>query len=103
MLCEQREAEQEPQQVGERDPFVREVQREAVEARARRETRDRELVQDDNAEARKRDVQRVPMEQRDAGEHEPEQHEVEGCSERCRGAADDERTDEKPALMLEEA
>ena len=97
VLREQREAEQESQQVRERDPLVAEVHGEAVEARSRVEAGDRELIGDDRGEARQRHLERMVVEQGDAGQREAEQHEVDGCAEPYRDAADDQRTHEEPA------
>ena len=84
MLREQCEPEQEPEQVGEDHPLVREMQPQAGQARALLEARERELVDDDRGEPDQRDPERVVMEKRDAEQRQREQDEIDGDSEKLR-------------------
>ena len=94
VVREQREAEQQAEQVGEDHPLVRHVGRQAAEAGARLEAGEDELVEDDGREAGERDLQRVAVEERDAGERQTEQHEVDRHAERGGDPGHDDRAGE---------
>jgi hypothetical protein len=78
MLRQQREAHEQPEEIREDDPLVREEPGQAREAGALREARERELVDRHRDQAADGDFQRVALEQRDAEEDQREEDEVEG-------------------------
>jgi len=82
---------------------VQHVQRETAHPRAGPESREGELVEHDRAEADERDLQRVMMEQRDAGERQAEQNELEWHAERGARRRDHGCAREPAALARQQA
>ena len=103
IVGKQREAEQQAEKVGEDHPFVQHVQRKTFHPRAGLEPREGELVEHDRAEADESHLQRVMMEQRDAGERQAEQDELERHAERGARRRDDGCTREQAALARQQA
>src|SRR5688572_22802127 len=77
MVGKERKAEQQPEQVGEDDPFVRHVKRESAQPGAGLEAGEGELVEHDRGEAGQRDGEDMAMEKRDAQQRQREQHKLE--------------------------
>ena len=77
MFREQREPEQQAEQVGEGDPFVTQMQQQALDAGARLEARHAEFVERDEEQAAHRDVEGVVVKQRNAEQHTGEENEIE--------------------------
>jgi hypothetical protein len=88
MLRQQREAQEQAEQIRDRDPLVSQALGKAGHAGPFGEPGEHELVESDDDEAPERDRQRVMVEHRDAGEHEPEQHGIEGHTEARDGNGD---------------
>ena len=103
VVGKQREAEQQAEKVGENHPLVQHVQRKTFHPRAGFESRKGELVEHDRAEADERDLQRVMMEQRDAGERQAEQNELERHAERGARRSHHRRTGEQAAFARQQA
>ena len=78
MIGQQREAEQEPQQVGKRDPLVAEVRRQPRHPLARLEAGEEQLIERDHRGADQRDLERVMVQHRHTEEHQREEDEVDG-------------------------
>ncbi len=76
VLREQREAHEEPEEVGEDHPLVREQAHQAGQPRALRESRKEKLVDGHREETGDRDLERVALQEGDAEEDEREQDEV---------------------------
>jgi len=80
MPGQQRKPHQEQEQIGERDPLMRHMVAEAVQARTVLEPGKDQFVDDDRGKAGQRDFQRLVMEQRDPKQRQREQDEVDGYS-----------------------
>ena len=76
MFGEQRETEQQPEQVGERDPLVAEVQQQALDTGAGFEAGDAELVERDEDQAAGGYLEGLVVKQRDAKQHAGEENEI---------------------------
>jgi hypothetical protein len=76
-----RKAHQQQKQIGERHPFMVQMERETAETGAFLEAGDTELVGGDDRKARERDFERPVMKQRDPKQGQAEQDEVDGNSE----------------------
>ena len=78
------------------------VRGEAAETRAGLEAGEDELVEHDDRETGQRDLQRMVVKERDTGERQAEEHEVERHAERGGDARDEDRAGEESLLVRDE-
>ena len=84
MARRQRKAGQQAKQVNEDDPLVLEMEKEPCRARTGLKTGEHDLVERDRNQARESDSQGVMMKDRNAEQGQPEQNEIDGCTEQRR-------------------